>query len=81
MQFHFNKGMLKQEDANVPKFAAKLSMLFTKLPFMEWFAAAKAAGFDGVEFPFPDELDKLVLAERVGSATHPIRNSLGSCGL
>jgi hydroxypyruvate isomerase len=37
----------------VPKFAANLTMLFTELPFMERFAAAKAAGFDAVEVLFP----------------------------
>ena len=29
----------------MPKFAANLTMLFTELPFMERFAAARAAGF------------------------------------
>ena len=33
----------------MPKFAANLSMLFTELPFMERFSAARAAGFDAVE--------------------------------
>lgn len=37
----------------MPKFCANLSMLFTELPFMERFAAAKAAGFDAVEVLFP----------------------------
>ncbi|MBP8136477.1 MAG: hydroxypyruvate isomerase, partial [Rhodoferax sp.] len=37
----------------MPKFAANLSMLFTELPFMERFAAAKAAGFEAVEYLFP----------------------------
>lgn len=37
----------------MPKFAANLSMLFTELPFMERFAAARAAGFDAVEYLFP----------------------------
>ncbi len=37
----------------MPKFAANLSMLFTELPFLERFAAAKAAGFLAVEFQFP----------------------------
>ena len=37
----------------MPKFAANLSMLFTEVPFLDRFAAAKAAGFDAVEYLFP----------------------------
>jgi len=37
----------------MPKFAANLTMLFTERPFLERFAAARAAGFDAVEFLFP----------------------------
>ncbi len=37
----------------MPKFAANLSMLFTELPFIERFAAAAGAGFEGIEFLFP----------------------------
>jgi len=39
----------------MPRFAANLSMLFTELPFAQRFAAAAAAGFEGVEFLFPYE--------------------------
>ncbi|MFV8799807.1 HPr family phosphocarrier protein [Yersinia sp. LJYL362] len=35
------------------KFAANLSMMFTEVPFLERFKAAKNAGFSGVEFLFP----------------------------
>lgn len=35
------------------KFSANLSLLFTERPFLERFAAAKAAGFDAVEVQFP----------------------------
>ena len=35
------------------KLAANLTMLFTELPFLERFAAARHAGFDAVEFLFP----------------------------
>jgi hydroxypyruvate isomerase len=49
----------------VPKFAANLTMLFGELPFPERFAAAKAAGFSGVEYLFPYEFDKALLAERL----------------
>ncbi len=47
-------------------FAANLTLLFTELPFVERFAAAKAAGFQAVEcqFPYddvsPDELAALL---------------------
>jgi len=37
----------------MPRFAANLTFLFTELPFMERFAAAKAMGFDAVEVLFP----------------------------
>ena len=37
----------------MPKFAANLSMMFTEFDFLDRFAAAAAAGFNGVEFLFP----------------------------
>jgi hydroxypyruvate isomerase len=37
----------------MPKFAANLSTLFTELSFLDRFAAARAAGFDAIEFQFP----------------------------
>ena len=37
----------------MPKFAANLTMLFTELPFLDRFSAARQAGFSGVEYPFP----------------------------
>jgi len=49
----------------VPKFAANLTMLFAELPFVDRFAAAKAAGFAGVEYLFPYEFDKAELRERL----------------
>jgi hydroxypyruvate isomerase len=39
------------------KFSANLSLLFTELPLIERFAAARASGFRGVEIQFPYELD------------------------
>lgn len=36
-------------------FSANLSMLFTELPFLERFSAAKQAGFSAVEYLFPYE--------------------------
>ena len=37
----------------MPNFAANLSMMFTEHDFLDRFAAAKAAGFDAVEYLFP----------------------------
>jgi hydroxypyruvate isomerase len=56
---------LSWKDRKVPKFAANLSMLFTELPFLERFGAAKAAGFEGVEFLFPYEFEKAALVEQL----------------
>ena len=36
----------------MPRFCANLTMLFAERPFMERFAAARAAGFDAVEVLF-----------------------------
>lgn len=38
------------------KFAANLTVLFTELPMLDRFAAAKRAGFSGVEILFPYDL-------------------------
>jgi hydroxypyruvate isomerase len=49
----------------MPRFCANLTRLFTELPFLDRFGAAKAAGFEAVEvlFPYddpvPDILDRL----------------------
>lgn len=42
--------------ADMPKFAANLTLLFNELPFLDRFAAASAAGFNGVEILFPYDL-------------------------
>jgi hydroxypyruvate isomerase len=49
----------------MPRFAANLSLLFTDRPFLERFAAARAAGFAAVEFHFPYGHDRAALAEVV----------------
>ncbi len=54
----------------MPRFAANLSLLFTELPFLERFEAARAAGFAGVEFLFPYEHDP-----------SDILSALQACGL
>src|SRR6476619_439834 len=40
-------------------------MLFGELPFVDRFAAARAAGFDGVEYLFPYDFDKAELREQL----------------
>ena len=47
----------------MPQFAANLSWLFQELPFLERFAAARAAGFTAVEYLFPSAWDKHQLAQ------------------
>jgi hydroxypyruvate isomerase len=47
----------------MPQFAANLSWLFQELPFLERFAAARAAGFTAVEYMFPYAWDKHELAQ------------------
>jgi hydroxypyruvate isomerase len=49
----------------MPKFAANLTMLFTELAFPDRFAAARTAGFDGVEFLFPYAYPAQELAHRL----------------
>jgi hydroxypyruvate isomerase len=56
------------------RFAANLGMLFPEVGFLERFARARAAGFQGVEFPFPYAYDKRVLAERL--RTHGLQQVL-----
>ncbi len=49
----------------MPKFAANLTMLFNELPFLDRFAAAKTAGFTGVEYLFPYDFEKGALSEKL----------------
>ena len=49
----------------MPKFAANLTMLFNEVPFLDRFAAAKAAGFGGVEYLFPYDFEKGILREKL----------------
>lgn len=52
----------------MPRFAANLTMLFAELPFMERFAAARAAGFDAVEYLFPYEYEAAELKRALDDA-------------
>ena len=49
----------------MPRFAANLSMLFTGQPFLERFAAARAAGFEAVECQFPYDWDPGAIAAQL----------------
>jgi hydroxypyruvate isomerase len=54
----------------MPVFAANLTFLWTELPFLDRFAAAREAGFSHVEYMFPYE-----------HPAHAIRDRLDSAGL
>ena len=49
----------------MPRFAANLSMMFNEVPFLERFAAARKAGFEGVEFLFPYDFSTSELRTRL----------------
>jgi len=49
----------------MPKFAANLSMLFGEVEFLDRFAAAADAGFEGVEYLFPYAFPASDIAERL----------------
>jgi hydroxypyruvate isomerase len=49
----------------VPRFAANLSMMFNEVAFLDRFAAARAAGFEGVEFLFPYDYPAADLRSRL----------------
>jgi hydroxypyruvate isomerase len=49
----------------MPKFNANLTMLFNEVEFLDRFAAARDAGFRGVEYLFPYGYPKEQLAERL----------------
>jgi hydroxypyruvate isomerase len=49
----------------MPLFAANLTFLFTEIPFMERFSAAKKAGFDAVEFMFPYDYNQDDIKEQL----------------
>src|SRR6202012_499189 len=49
----------------MPRLAANLSMMFNEVAFLDRFAAARAAGFEGVEFLFPYEFPAATIRERL----------------
>ena len=52
----------------MPNFAANLSTLFTELPFLDRFAAARKAGFRAVEFQAPYDFTAAEIAARAEAA-------------
>jgi hydroxypyruvate isomerase len=56
------------DPAPMPQFAANLTMMFNEVPFLERFAAAKAAGFEAVEFLSPYDHPKETVAAAAGQA-------------
>lgn len=60
----------------MPKFAANISYLFTELPFLDRFEAARNAGFEGVEFLFPYDypIDEVADARARGDVTQVLFN-------
>lgn len=50
----------------MPRFSANLSMMFTEWPFLDRFPAARAAGFQAVEFLFPYAQPVEDIAAKVG---------------
>ena len=60
----------------MPKFSANLGFLFTEVPFLERFARARAAGFEGVEYPYPyaHPVETLVELARRHALEHVLLN-------
>lgn len=61
----------------MPRFAANLSMMFAERPFLDRFAAAAAAGFEGVEFLFPYEHEPQAIRDALDAAG--LRQALFNC--
>jgi hydroxypyruvate isomerase len=52
----------------MPRFAANLTMMFNEVPFLERFAAARAAGFEAVEYLFPYDHPAETVADALRAA-------------
>lgn len=61
----------------MPKFCANLTWLFTELPFMERFEAAKEAGFDAVEVLSPYDVNAQDIVKEL--AKHDLHMALINC--
>jgi hydroxypyruvate isomerase len=58
-----------QDDQAMPRYAANLTMMFTEVPFLDRFAAARQAGFDAVEYLFPYDHAPDALADRLAHSS------------
>ncbi|MFA8443373.1 hydroxypyruvate isomerase family protein [Yoonia sp.] len=61
----------------MPQFCANLTWLFTELPFLERFAAAKEAGFDAVEVLFPYDVNAQDMVNAL--SRHQLQMALINC--
>jgi hydroxypyruvate isomerase len=61
----------------MPKFCANLTWLFTELPFLERFEAAKEAGFDAVEVLSPYDVNAQDIVKEL--ARHELKMALINC--
>ena len=61
----------------MPKFCANLTWLFTELPFLERFEAAKEAGFDAVEVLSPYDVNAQDIVKEL--AKHDLHMALINC--
>lgn len=61
----------------IPRFCANLTWLFTELPFLDRFAAAKDAGFDAVEVLFPYDVNAQDIVNQL--ARHDLTMALINC--
>jgi hydroxypyruvate isomerase len=61
----------------MPKFCANLTWLFTELPFLERFEAAKEAGFDAVEVLSPYDVNAQDIVKEL--AKHDLQMALINC--
>ena len=61
----------------MPKFCANLTWLFTELPFLERFAAAKEAGFDAVEVLSPYDVNAQDIVNEL--SRHELQMALINC--
>lgn len=61
----------------MPKFCANLTWLFTELPFLERFGAAKEAGFDAVEVLFPYDVNAQDIVHEL--TRHDLQMALINC--
>ena len=54
------------------RLAANLSLMFTEVPLLQRFQAAKKAGFKTVEiqFPYAESIEDLVAAKNAAGKTH-----------